>query len=89
MYIKRLRQLQPDAFKKAGGGVMDKQRKRAISRGKFDRVRSMELDYDYDWDNAVWIKNGLCVAHAGFFYWSDLDGDKVQYFRKSISEALK
>jgi hypothetical protein len=70
---------------------MNKNRKRAISLGKFRRVRSIEIDLDYDWDNSVWFDGELCVAHAGFFYWSEHDiyAGKVQYFRKSIKEALK
>jgi hypothetical protein len=70
---------------------MNKNRKRAISRGKFTRVRSIEIDLDYDLDNSVWFDGELCVAHAGFFYWSnhDVDTGTVKYFRKSISEALK
>jgi hypothetical protein len=71
---------------------MNKNRKRAISRGKFTRVRSIELssEYDHEWDNSVWFDGELCVAHAGFFYWSnhDIDTGTVKYFRKSIKEAL-
>ena len=68
---------------------MNKNRKRAISRGKFARVRAMELEYNFDWDNTVWFSGEMCVAHKGFFYWTQHDGDTVQYFRKSIQEALK
>jgi hypothetical protein len=69
---------------------MNKQKKRAISRGKFTRVRSMEIGWEYEWDNSVWFDGELCVAHAGFFYWSDhdIDTSTVKYFRKAIKESL-
>lgn len=66
---------------------MNKQKKRAISRGKFERVRAEAVEQNC-WDNSFCANDELAIAHNGFIYWTDHSTDTVKYFRKSIKEAL-
>ena len=75
---------------------MNKQKKRAISRGKFERcscraVRGMRVNAFDDYDRDT-LTNHLCYVTDGFIYWQTfqfLDCKSVfHYFRKSINEAL-
>lgn len=76
---------------------MNKQKKRAISRGKFERcsvraIRIMRVNAfdDYDIDS---LTNHLCYVTDGFIYWKTFQFVNCKpvsnYFRKSINEALK
>lgn len=75
---------------------MNKQKKRAISSGKFERcsaraVRGMRVNaFDgYAQDSRT---NNLCYVTDGFIYWQTVNfvncKPVFQYFRKSVSEAL-
>ena len=75
---------------------MNKQKKRAISRGKFERcssraVRGMRVNAfnGYDRDSRT---NHLYYVTDGFIYWQTVHFENhkpvFQYFRKSINEAL-
>lgn len=69
---------------------MNKNKKRHISRGKFERVYSREFIYSFQTlnDDMDYI---VAVIKNGFFYWKECkfpNGEEV-YYRKSLSEALK
>lgn len=76
---------------------MNKQKKRAISRGKFERashrarrgMRVNAFDSFVDGEKPKWVDSYVV---DGFMYWSEVNfvdfKPSYQYFRKSISEAL-
>ena len=75
---------------------MNKQKKRAISRGKFVRVMDMVLHTPWRHPDTFfyhsankWINS---YVYGDYMYWQDRSYDKgdvvVRYFRKSVEEAL-
>ena len=75
---------------------MNKQKKRHISAGKFNRIKSrcvrgMYVNAFQSYDSVN--KTGhTCFVTDGFFYWAEVQftGGKArtEYFRKSLAEAL-
>jgi hypothetical protein len=77
---------------------MNKQKKRAISRGKFDRACEMSrMGMRVNAFTALDSGCGHISAYVvnGFMYWAEYplvswpNKPVTKYFRKSISEALK